>query len=318
MRVSSFLLCVALAIALLPGSASARSARSVDAYEGLATWVDMYDEKPWKHPEETIGRLRRKGVRTLYLQTSNWQARHDIENRKAIGRFLDAAHAADIRVVAWYVPSFWKHRVDLRRTLEALQLRSPEGRTFDSFAMDIEAVNLGNIRKRNERLMWLTKQVRAAVGPDYSLGAIIPDPKTQRYWPRFPYRRVARYYDVFLPMSYFTFRTKGYRNVYRYTRDSLEIIRRRTGRDDVPIHIIGGLAGYASKPDVKAFTKGVRKHGAVGASLYDLPLMTPADWGVMSNVRRPSERRPKTHRPEVRPATGRFARPGHILSAIYL
>lgn len=316
MRFASFFLCAALAIGLIPAPASARSARPIEPYEGLATWVDIYDKRPWKDPDATIRRLRGKGVRTLYLQTSNWQARQDLQNRRQAGRFLDAAHGAGIKVVAWYVPSFKRHRVDLRRTLEAIRFRSDEGRGFDSFAMDIEAVNLGNITKRNERLMWLTRRVRNAVGDDYSLGAIIPDPKTQRYWPRFPYKRVARYYDVFLPMSYFTFRTKGYRNVYRYTRDSLAIIRRETGRDDVPIHIIGGLAGYASKQDVTAFTHGVRRHGAVGASLYDLPLMTPDDWGVMERIHRSRPVPPKA--PPAPGTPGRFARPESVLDAIYL
>ena len=320
MRVSTVILCIALAVGLVPAAAHARSKAPVEPYHGLATWVDIYDAKPWRRPERTIDRLRAKGVRTLYLQTSNWQTRSGLKRPASIGRFLDAARAKDIKVVAWYVPSFEEPSIDLKRSLKAIRFRTRKGGRFDSFAMDIEAVNVRNIYKRNARLMRLSRGVRAEVGADYPLGAIIPDPKTQRYWPRFPYRGVAQLYDVFLPMSYFTFRTKGYDNVYKYTRASLKIIRRRTGRRDVPIHVIGGLAGDASRGEVKAFTKGVREHGAVGASLYDLPLMTPRDWGIMTKIDRDPRRRPKERpAPEVAP---RFARHGsssaRSISRLYL
>lgn len=292
-RLSSILLCVALLLGMSATPVSARSKPRTAPYEGLASWLDIYDRKPWKQPKATIARLRSKGVGTLYLQTSNHQRFRDIMFRDEVGRFLAAAHAVDMKVVAWYVPSFQKIKVDLRRSMKAIRYTSPNGHSFDSFAMDIEADNVGKISKRNERLLWLSKEIRSAVGRDYPLGAIIPDPKTQRYWPNFPYRRVANIYDVILPMSYFTFRTKGYKKVYNYTKDSLRIIRNRTGNARVTIHIIGGLAGDASIAEIKAFTRAVREKGAVGASLYDLPLMTPSDWLHLKRLRHLRASRPE-------------------------
>lgn len=301
MRLPIILLCVALVLGTAGTPASARSQPRVGPHEGLASWLDVYDRKPWRHPSKTVARLRAKGVRTLYLQTSNYQRHRDIIFRDEVGAFLEAAHAVDMKVVAWYVPSFQKVGVDLRRSMKAIDYRSPSGDAFDSFAMDIEADNVRKISKRNARLMRLSKRIRSAVGGDYSLGAIIPDPKTQRFWPNFPYRRVARIYDVFLPMSYWTFRTKGYGKVYNYTKNTLWIIRKRTRDEDVPIHMIGGLAGDASVREIKAFTRAVREKGAIGASLYDMPLMSPTDWLHLRTIRRvgaPVPKRSKGRVPE--------------------
>jgi hypothetical protein len=43
-------------------------------------------------------------------------------------------------------------------------------------------------------------------------------------WPDFPYKGVARYADVWMPMSYYTYRSaeSGLRNAYRYTVDSVD------------------------------------------------------------------------------------------------
>jgi hypothetical protein len=325
MRLPTILLCVALVLGMAAAPASARSQPRTGPHEGLATWLDIYDRKAWRHPGATVARLRSKGVRTLYMQTSNYQRFRDIIFRDELGRFLDSANAVDMKVVAWYVPSFQKVGVDLRRSMKAIRYTSPKGHSFDSFAMDIEADNVGKISKRNERLLRLSKKIRSAVGPDYSLGAIIPDPKTQRYWPNFPYRRVAKVYDVFLPMSYFTFRTKGYRKVYDYTKASLRIVRRETGDARVPIHIIGGLAGDASRAEVKAFTRAAGEKRAIGASLYDLPLMSPSDWVHVKRIQRlprPRAERKPAPAQEPRPEVERPAEPVHpsftarILSAL--
>src|SRR5690348_3389783 len=151
--------------------------------------------------------MARDGVRTLYLQTGNYEQRVDLVRRRALGRFVDAAHAAGLRVVAWYLPSFLYPAQDYRRALAAIRFRTASGERFDGFALDIEASLVKGVRLRNHRLLRLSTRLRAAAGPRYALGAIIPSPVGIRrhpaYWPGFPYRPLARVYDVFLPMAYF-------------------------------------------------------------------------------------------------------------------
>ena len=79
----------------------------------------------------------------------------------------------------------------------------------------------------------MQRRLRAAVGPSYALGAIIPSPRGMqllpKYWPGFPYSDLWQVYDVFLPMAYFSYRARGDAAVSRYVQRSIGIIRARTG-----------------------------------------------------------------------------------------
>src|SRR5437868_6310089 len=64
--------------------AAAASARDVSVYNGLGTWIDVYD---WsvtygKDGElvtaATVDQMARAGVQTLYVQTSKWDAPSDV------------------------------------------------------------------------------------------------------------------------------------------------------------------------------------------------------------------------------------------------
>ena len=40
--------------------------------EGMGVWVDLYDDAAWKHPATAVADMAAHGVRTLYLETSNF------------------------------------------------------------------------------------------------------------------------------------------------------------------------------------------------------------------------------------------------------
>lgn len=231
--------------------------------------------------------MARDGVRTLYLQTGNYGQRVDLVRRRALGRFVDAAHAAGLDVVAWYLPSFLGPEQDERRALAAIRFRSARGERFDGFALDIEASLVRRVSLRNRRLLRLSAVLRAAVGRDYPLGAIIPSPVGMRrhpaYWPRFPYRQLARDYDVFLPMAYFT--DAGVRGIARtraYLAADVSAIRVRTGDPDVPIHLIGGLAGSMGVGETAGFMRAVADCAPLGYSLYEFPITSQAAWRALA------------------------------------
>jgi hypothetical protein len=189
-------------------------------------------------------------------------------------------------VVAWYLPSFAEPRQDERRALAAIRFRTPRGEGFDGFALDIEATLVKRIRLRNERLLRLSAQLRAAVGPRYRLGAIIPSPvglrRHPRYWPRFPYRSLARYYAVFLPMAYFTNAgVHGAKAARAYLAADVRIIRSRTGNPREPIHLIGGLADAMGPRDMAGFMRAVAAYAPLGYSLYEFPLTSRATWKAL-------------------------------------
>jgi hypothetical protein len=273
-------------VAPAAGGASA-SVRNRTPYAGLGTWLDIYAQPSWMHPKREVAAMARVGVRTLYLQTGNYEQHVDLVRRRALGQFVDAAHAAGLRVVAWYLPSFLSPAQEKRRVLAAIRFRSPRGERFDGFALDIEASLVRGVPLRTRRLLHLSARVRRAVGPRYPLGAIIPSPVGIRrhptYWPHFPYRGLARYYKAFLPMAYFTdAKIRGAGRSRAYLTADVAIIRTRTGRPHVPIHLIGGLANAMGANETAGFMQAVADCAPLGYSLYEFPLTSRATWKALT------------------------------------
>jgi hypothetical protein len=273
----------ALVLAVPAGGAAPRDTSS---YQGLGTWVDIWDGTVLAKPEAAVARMRDLGVTTLYLETSNYSQRVDLVRPAALGRFVDAAHANGLRVVAWYLPSFKNLALDLRRSLAAVRFRSPQGEAFDSFALDIEASIVKPAAKRTTRLLALSAQLRAAVGSQYPLGAIIPSPRGMdlrpAYWPGFPYAELARKFDVFMPMGYFTYRYTSAVAARTYTAANVALIRERTGDEGIAVHAVGGLAAKATLAQVRAFASAAAEQGALGASLYDYASTRADEWRALS------------------------------------
>ena len=256
------------------------------AYSGSGAWIDRYDFAKLEDPEFAVAEMADHGVRTLYVETASWRVpnRVDIVAPAQTADLIAAAHANDMKVVAWYLPGFKSLRTDMRRVRAALDFQTPDGQRFDSFALDIEANEVNPVSRRNAALLRLSRSIRRAAGPAYELGAIVPDQLSTSngpvLWPRFPYAATARYYDVFLPMAYSTFnRARGAAGVYRYTARNVRFVKRATGR---PVHVIGGLTNEMSHSEQAAVAQAARDAGAVGASLYKFPLYDTGSWSALS------------------------------------
>jgi hypothetical protein len=273
-----------IAAAVLGLSAAAPAAGQGYArstYDGLGAWIDIYDDEPWQRPAVTVHALARRGVGTLFVETSNYRQRRALHRPAALTRLLAAAERRGLRTVAWYLPGFDRPGRDWRRVKAAVTHVTPRGHRFDGFALDIEATVVGDIAVRNRRMLSLSRRLRRLVGEHAALGAIVPDPVTQRYWPRFPYRSVRALYDVFLPMAYWTPHLRGAARVYRYTSTAVRLIRLWTGDAAVPVHVVGGIANQASATDVAAFTRAALESRAAGASLYDAAITSTAQWAPL-------------------------------------
>ncbi|HVM21313.1 MAG TPA: hypothetical protein VM307_15245 [Egibacteraceae bacterium] len=268
-----------------PAPTAASTPRRLDLYRGLGSWTDIYDVVTYEQPVAAIARMHDKGVRTVYIETANYRINRKIFRPKKVARMIHAAHRRGMKVVAWYLPGFDDLDRDYRRAMAAIRFTTPRGHRFDAFALDIEATVVRDISVRNRRMRVLSRRLREAVGRRYPLGAIVPEAGAL-YWPDFPYATVDRYYDVFLPMAYFTFRTSGPEGVRRFTRRNIRAIRRATGDPDVPIHIIGGVAGDASPREVAAFVGATLDAAPLGASLYEFETTTDAQWRRLAPLNR--------------------------------
>src|SRR5690349_15497302 len=143
---------VLLAVLAASGAGAGQSARARSTYAGLGTWLDIYATPSWAHPKREVAAMARYGVRTLYLQTGNYEQRADLVRPQALGHFIDAAHAAGMRVVAWYLPSFLYPAQDTRRSLAAIRFRNADRQRFDSVALHLHASLRRGVPLRTTRL----------------------------------------------------------------------------------------------------------------------------------------------------------------------
>ena len=190
-------------------------------------------------------------------------------------------------MVAWYLPSSQGTDQDYERSVAAIRYRF-EGHAFDSFGLDIEQVGPESEAVRNERMVELSRRLRERVGEVYPMSAITLPPagleRVPGYWDAYPFRELSRYYDVFVPMSYHTYRLHGEDAVYDYTARNIDALRERVGDVGVPIHVIGGLAGDAGYDETRGFARAVRDSSALGASLYDWTTTGPEDWSALAET----------------------------------
>ena len=257
-------------------------------FEGLGVWVDIHDDEAWAEPVAAVDTMVSSGAGTLFLQTSNGDRSVPFVYRNQAAAFVEAAHDRDVEVVAWYLPHLTDLAVDRARTRAAIAFTTPRGDRFDGFALDIESAAVRDPGRRSGRLIRLSERLREIAGDRYPLGAIVPSPvrlvDDLAYWPGFPWGDLARTYDAVLPMTYFTYRVHGPVQTRAYVTRAIEEIRAGAGSDDVPIHVIGGLARDATAPETRAFVNAVRDVGTIGASYYTLPFVSQEQWAILGRV----------------------------------
>ncbi|HEY2957921.1 MAG TPA: hypothetical protein VGM21_06890 [Actinomycetota bacterium] len=274
------------------GAAGERRLRpSIVAFCRLGAWVDHYDVG--LDPVASARDLARHRVGTLYLQTGRYSDAADLVRPELLGRWLQAAHAAGLRVVGWYLPGYgrWLER-DVRRTVAVAGFRGPGGQAFDALAVDVEHREPGDREAFDAGVAAHLARVRRQVGTGYPIGAIVPAPLGMALyaarWAGFPWRSIAADADVVQTMGYWSYR-EGCRSgpgncPYAYTSGNLADAARLTG---LPVHAIGGVADAVSAADVAEFVRAARDGRAVGASLYDYATTQPAFWPSLERLARP-------------------------------
>lgn len=261
-------------------------------YVGLGTWVDVYDwtatytnGKPAFGPAD-VDRMADLGVQTLYLQASKHDAPQDLADPDLLMPILKRAKERGLRTVGWYLPTFVDLQRDLDRTMAIARLAE-----IDSVAVDIESKTVSDVNDRNTRLIQYSEALRNAL-PGRTIGAIVLPPVVlevvnPNYWPNFPYKAIAPFYDVWQTMGYWTNRKadSGYRDAYRYTRENVDRLRANVGKADLPVHPIGGLGDGTRPEDVEAFRQAAVDTHAIGGSLYDFRTTRAECWAGMNGFR---------------------------------
>jgi hypothetical protein len=284
----------ALALVLLTPS-GAGAGPDVTPFKGLGAWVDAFDYAPAFQSNngivtvtpDAVDDMAALGVKTLYLQAAmnDDRAPQMIVDPQLVGDFLVRAHRKGMDVVAWYYPTLTDPEVD-RAHLQALADFRVRGQRFDGLALDIEATQtVRDIDDRNNRIVKLAQQTRELAGTRPVGGIVYPAVQAEiinpALWPRFPYKRLAKSLDVWLPMTYWTFRDGDYRDPYAYTAESITRLRDDLGDKKAVVHPIGGIANESSASDYDAFLRAVYDTKSIGWSIYDYNTMATSMWPRM-------------------------------------
>jgi hypothetical protein len=250
-------------------------------FEGLGAWVDLFDIH-LDHRAITR-RLAQEGVRTLYLQTGRSNSATQVE--PGVGKWLAAAHAEGLKVVGWYLPFYAKVPFDVERAVAIARFRY-KGHAFDGVGIDIEyrAAVRGPLAW-NARVVRHMQKVRERLGDGYPIAAIPPTPLQMRvapgHWAGFPWAQIAAESDALLLMSYWSDRSGcpavRHHCPYEFTRLNVQMARELSGRDDIVIHVIGGVGDSIDRNELRAFIRGAAEGAADGASIYDVRTTRP-DW----------------------------------------
>lgn len=286
--------------------------RTVDVYRGYGAWVDVFDYSPpyaGDDPPVTaaaLDQMAADGVETVFLQAARHSSRSPggIEDRELLAQWLIGAHERGMAVVAWYLPRWTFDGRDLNR-IKLLDEFQASGHRFDGVAVDIEWTDDGlTPTERSERLVAFSRLVSDSV--DGPLGAIVLPPVlievvNRNYWPAFPWRELAPLYDVWLPMSYWSFRSGTYGDGYSYHEESVRRLRANLSDEDALVHGIGGIGGtdggsaetvsgepLATLSELRAFVRALDDSGSIGGSIYDWNTLSPvarAELATMFAVR---------------------------------
>lgn len=283
------------------------SGRDISAYAGAGTWIDLYD---WGKPNSpTIGQFvetaSHRGVKTIYLQTGRWNLPEDLGGGQSIGEFIDLAHARGIKVVAWYLPGFANLDLDLHRSMTAVNFTSAEGRKFDGFAPDIEDPRgVGrNMAAFNAGIIEYSRRLRETVPENYALGAITLDARNNERapgaWGGHPWPEIGNYYDIVLPMAYWTVTKPAPCLSHQvdsasYMKDVVAKTKALMGKD-LPVHPIGGIADCSTGEEVTAYVDVALEQKWHGVSLYDLMTIEahPNRDSIVQQLQRGNELMPK-------------------------
>ncbi|MFI5047483.1 MAG: hypothetical protein ACHQIG_10510 [Acidimicrobiia bacterium] len=270
----------------------------LDPYSGLGAWVDVFDYAPRLQTDgnvprvgvDTIDDMARLGARTLYLQVANPDGApsDQLTDRTELRALLKRAHEEKLFVVAWFLPFVTDVAADDQFVREITRLRVT-GRGFDAIALDIEDTRaVPDVAERNDRVVELARRARALMPVSMALGGIVYpavqlDVVNPILWPNFPYKRLAASVDVWMPMAYFTYRDEasGYRDAFRYSKESITRLRDHLDDQDAKVHIVGGIADAVTAADLDGFLRATRATGAIGWSLYDYSTTFSTAWPTL-------------------------------------
>lgn len=262
-------------------------------YHGLGTWVDAYDFSREYNgrsvPPAKVDEMAKQGVKTLYIQAAKDKngGPTGVLSSDLLGQFLERAHAKNMKVVAWYLPRLVDPNRDWAHLDAILKFRS-HGQAFDTVGIDIESREVGDVKTRNDRLVALSAKLRQNAPKTMALSAIVVPPVVTdvinpKFWPDFPWSRIKPSYDVWIPMSYYTNRTKQpeWRDAYKYSSENVKLLRKDLADPNATVHVAGGVGTDSTAKDYDGLVRAAKDTKCTGASSYDFAVTAGSAWATL-------------------------------------
>ena len=233
-----------------------------------------------------VASLARRGVSTLYIQTSKQSGTALLLDPTVLKKFVSECHRHSIAVVGWYLPALNNLDLDVSRLVAMRDVG------VDAIGVDIETTNYAPA-ERSRRQLQVLERLRQRVGRGTGIGGVgYPNMQLKQFpsiWPNFPWARVSALCDVLLPMSYWTFRRSRapyWDNGFRYTEENFKMFSQLTGRNGNTIHSIGGMSSDLLAGQAADMARAVAKYRGMGASLYEWSGTSSRAWSELAPLAR--------------------------------
>jgi hypothetical protein len=223
---------------------------------------------------QVVSRARAAGLHQLWVRTGG--STRGWYGAPLLSSLLPAAHAAGIAVVAWDFPTLSDPLADVARARRAIA-GTFRGQHIDAFSPDIETGAEGTYNSPVRVRVYLSR-VRAVAGRMPVVATVMnPTPRQRAHY---PYAAEARYVDAFAPMVYWGCAEPG-----GATARAIAALAHL--RPVVPIGQAynmaaeGGRIGLPTAAEIWRFLDVSKRHGALGASLYDAETASRAEWKAL-------------------------------------
>lgn len=256
-----------------PQAAASATDRAVAATSGKGQY--LYRMENIGTPRQVVDKAKAVGLKHLVIRASNPVDGFYV--KPVLEELLPLAHAAGIAVVAYDGPSLEDIPSDVARAKSVIDFQTTSGHRIDALGADIERTRAPNLDR--PRAADYAAQLRAAVGPNYPLVAIVMNPNYHESW--YPFAELARGFNVMSPMDYWTGVTA---DGAAFVSKSVKLLQKY----GLPVSVIGqsypieGSGSYPTADAAEGAMQAAKDSGAVGISWWSWETTTDWHWDLIS------------------------------------
>lgn len=254
-------------------AAASATDRAVAATSGKGQY--LYRMEQIGSPQEVVAKAKAAGLKHLVIRASNPDDGFYV--KPILETLLPLAHAAGIAVVAYDGPALEDIPSDVARAKSVIDYQTTGGHRIDALGADIERTRAPNLDR--PRAAEYAAQLRAAVGPNYPLVAIVMNPNYHESW--YPFAELAKGFNVMSPMDYWTGVTG---DGAAFVSKSVKLLEKY----GLPVSVIGqaypieGAGTYPTQDAARGAMQAAKDAGAVGISWWSWETTTDWHWDLIA------------------------------------